>query len=574
MTHVVTISNLMTVSSSHRIRLVHVNVTQENTMMAPTNDLTSPSASQSYVSISIPDTSQESIRQESSSDLTNNSSNRPERPLRILPSASFSQQFTAHSDAQLLQRAVADAGRWAYGIKLVEVWVLNESHTALVRPEHGWWVDPMFHSGCDGICKICQLVDQQHRDFVPADPLAPGEGLPGALWAAVGSHIASFHASSQKSHRRGAASHDNALFREVFKDVLTPSSNHVVWREVKALAMDPDQPFNPRLQLLAEIGLAWAAAVPFKFHGEQGIIVYMAREGVDLDRLRAPHNEAYLAAASSLIGAAYALRGPRRIVVDERHNELREAWYGIKRKIIEAKRLGISLRDVVEGEERKKKQLKRQKSMAERHFNWLWEQICLRTRSTVKKAKGGDTLPSPSFTWSQTIWTLVGSFATLVVVTRLNARLEKKYGTDNAIVLGPFGAMITLLYGLTAAPASQPRNILIGQAVSMSIALAISRFESMSSWMQESVASSLAIAAMVKLGITHPPAGASALLFATGQYGWDNMAWVLLGNFVAIVVATFINNLSDKRQYPTYWGLGVLSHAFSHSIPFSNMSKL
>jgi len=71
----------------------------------------------------------------------------------------------------------------------------------------------------------------------------------------------------------------------------------------------PDQPWNPRLQLLSELGLGWAAAVPFNLHGDQGIVVYCARNGVDMDRLQSDDNESYLIAATDLIGSAYALRG-------------------------------------------------------------------------------------------------------------------------------------------------------------------------------------------------------------------------------------------------------------------------
>jgi hypothetical protein len=30
-----------------------------------------------------------------------------------------------------------------------------------------------------------------------------------------------------------------------------------------------------------------------------------------------------------------------------------------------------------------------------------------------------------------------------------------------------------------------------------------------------------------------------------------------MGNVVAIVVRAFVNNMSNARQYPTYWGFGV-----------------
>jgi hypothetical protein len=64
----------------------------------------------------------------------------------------------------------------------------------------------------------------------------------------------------------------------------------------RPLAADPDQAWDARLQLLAELGLGWAAAVPLiapsytvnavsssssSSNENQGIVIYMARQGVD-----------------------------------------------------------------------------------------------------------------------------------------------------------------------------------------------------------------------------------------------------------------------------------------------------
>ena len=59
---------------------------------------------------------------------------------------------------------------------------------------------------------------------------------------------------------------------------------------------------------------------------------------------------------------------------------------------------------------------------------------------------------------------------------------------------------------------------------------------------------------MVKLGFTHPPAGAHAVLYASGDYGWTLYGLVVLSTVISVIPATLVNNLSTKRQYPTYWG--------------------
>lgn len=51
--------------------------------------------------------------------------------------------------------------------------------------------------------------------------------------------------------------------------------------------------------------------------------------------------------------------------------------------------------------------------------------------------------------------------------------------------------------------------------------------------MKQSVSTALAVAAMAKLGIVHPPAGASAMIFASGgNYSWTNLASLVIGNIV------------------------------------------
>ncbi|EJK71817.1 hypothetical protein THAOC_06706 [Thalassiosira oceanica] len=56
------------------------------------------------------------------------------------------------------------------------------------------------------------------------------------------------------------------------------------------------------------------------------------------------------------------------------------------------------------------------------------------------------------------------------------------------------------------------------------------------------------------MGITHPPAGAAAAIFASND-NFDGVFFglMLLGNVIAISTAIFINNLNDKKQYPMYY---------------------
>ena len=75
--------------------------------------------------------------------------------------------------------------------------------------------------------------------------------------------------------------------------------------------------------------------------------------------------------------------------------------------------------------------------------------------------------------------------------------------------LGPFGALMTLQYGLTGAPVTQPRNIILGQMVAGIIALSFTYVPEthLSPLLRMAIAPSVSITTMVKLGVVHPPAG-------------------------------------------------------------------
>jgi hypothetical protein len=122
----------------------------------------------------------------------------------------------------------------------------------------------------------------------------------------------------------------------------------VIWKDLNALRLDPDQPFNSRIKHVGDVGLGYGGAVSFSKTNQKGIIVFVARAGVDLEKLRAPTNETYLRSASDLIASAISLRGPRRAAQLERKKELDAALRRARIKIQAMIRMGISLRHLAE----------------------------------------------------------------------------------------------------------------------------------------------------------------------------------------------------------------------------------
>ncbi|CAB9501315.1 Transmembrane protein DDB [Seminavis robusta] len=494
-------------------------------------------------------------------------------------------------DHDVLHRGVRDAGRWAYGTIYVEVWVWNEHKTRLFRPPGGWWLDPVFHQqqharleqNVDGQqttsgttttelshredCPLCQLTDPTLKTYVPALPLSIGEGLPGVLWAEL--EGAATSTSTERPSNSGASSRRRASIRDLR---VPPQERPLVWRQVQSIANDPDQPFNPRLQLIAAQQTAsqvgWAAAVKFNdAHG--GLVMYFARSNISLERLRYPTNERYLRQSAAFIGSAYALRQPRQACIALRKEEMHAAVSHVKEKIREIGREALAAKLMKPTTSKRPTTAGTTTTIHPEHppettttsttttcqDNRAWHFVSHHWTRILRKLQGGNAQPPPGFGWTQTAWTFTGVFLTLLMLTRTNVWIKEMWGDDKVIVLGPFGALMTLMYGLTQAPASQPRNALLGQTLSMAIAIGVSEIPDMPSWIKQSLATALAVTVMVKLGITHPPAGAAALLFATGNFGWYNFLACLIGNGLAVGAATLINDFNMDRQYPTYWGI-------------------
>jgi hypothetical protein len=403
-------------------------------------------------------------------------------------------------DTQLLHRAVADAGRWAYGIVWVEVWALSADQTHLYRPECGWWIDPRFHhSRCGAKCPVCRLTDPSRLDYVAPQRLSPGQGLPGVLWSEVSSGKAgAANLSWSRSFRETLASrilgthHHHPIAAHCAAPTEASSSppplpppppshpvqvhlgfhlarlhhqlsSRIVWRDVNQIESDPDQPWNPRLRALAGAGLGWVGAVPFHLRQDRrGLVLYLAPNKVDLDRLRSEANESYLLSAGDLIGAAYALRGPRQRLVGERRLELKEALRRVRKKILEIHRNGRTLQEYVEERAAAAQTSTLQKPQAAaRHgqdrlpsspsspppsscadpnsrLASAVKGVGRSASSAVKKTlwgAGPPTIP-PAFSWKQTALTFAGSLVTLLAVTTMSDRFVNFWGTEYGIVLG------------------------------------------------------------------------------------------------------------------------------------------
>lgn len=362
----------------------------------------------------------------------------PEQPAHIITQEEEGEEEEAVVDTNesaydrdFFHRVVRDTGRWAFGVVLVEVWVLNAARTHLFRPDHGWWIDPYATDFGDNP-KFDRLTDPTREDYLEAVPLEPGCGLPGALYA----YSQAEHGNVKRSQRHVVKNYQS-----------------VTWREVKPIAEDPDQPYNQRLKFLATAGLGWAAGIPFSVGTSKGLVVYMARATVNLQKLIDPINVDYLTHATLVIGSAYALRIPRLKVEQARRKERYNTLQRVRQKLRVLRILNMSLESFVR-EESHRPTTSSKLDAAHQFYSKIggtvtfiandsqtkagaaWSWISQKAVTTWKKCRGANVRPPPPFTWRQTLFTFFGCFVTLAVITKINDALTNNYGSEYSIVLG------------------------------------------------------------------------------------------------------------------------------------------
>lgn len=117
------------------------------------------------------------------------------------------------------------------------------------------------------------------------------------------------------------------------------------------------------------------------------------------------------------------------------------------------------------------------------------------------------------------------------------------------LLLAPFGASCVLLFNAPEAPFSQPANVIGGYVVSLASVLVLHALFP-GGWEMAAIAVGLAIMIMQALRVTHPPAGAVAVLaYSAGQDAGMLAVAVLAGAASLVVVAALYYRVTGQR-YP------------------------
>jgi CBS-domain-containing membrane protein len=122
--------------------------------------------------------------------------------------------------------------------------------------------------------------------------------------------------------------------------------------------------------------------------------------------------------------------------------------------------------------------------------------------------------------------------------------------TELPFLFAPFGASAVLLFGQPTSALAQPANVVGGYAVgafaTAAIAMALPP-----SVLAAAVGVGLAIAVMLLLRVTHPPAGALPILVATSAIDARTLIEIsIMGSVAMVAIAAMHHRIPPRQEYP------------------------
>lgn len=380
-------------------------------------------------------------------------------------------------DDRRLSRAVRDAGEFSYGVIACEVWLINEDDK-LLRPKGGWWHNSKLYQSCQQSTLLDEL------EATDPEPGLPGVDLPGILWTEVaeisddGEHkdglssrtgrFFAGHRSTEDLPAKDPQHHHNRQRHHHLDSTLeaerSPFPSHrlgragpsmegsmrlalhhhhnpnpLFWRDLHSIAEDPDSAKTPRLQQLMDAGLGVAAGIPFHVRNHPGLVVYFARSHTRTHLISNVANDAYLKASAQIIGHAAALSEIRRASVEARRRHNVDASERFRRNLIENKKKNADKvpEEVAcfdhEGNSSWNCEVGDAKpsSVKEEDSTCVLEDLPLDKDTPLDryyhgiqtwfhKCKGGNLQVPPALTFRQSLWTALGAFCGLLVLSSLH----------------------------------------------------------------------------------------------------------------------------------------------------------
>lgn len=440
----------------------------------------------------------------------------------------------------LLAITLENTGRWAFGVNAIEVWLYNPDINRLVAADGSWWRDMVNQYDVDARFQetISRLEDESSPDFINPVPLVPGKFMSKyhfKIHTYFNTRMRTLYACNSRISilllsysKRNPITHIFTFSKKYFVTQTGTGAAGIlwqeehgnstikspVWRDLRQLANDPDEQPNERLKALAD---AFGLAKGFYFHNQisntQGIVIFYARYTCDTKKLSTISNTNYLRASADLLGSLVSWKVPRLYAINSRRGDLNDILRRVKLMLISLSRTGwiknVTPQSQDDGKDDSIKHsfasFRQNPMVLIKNIGSLFFQ---RVSKTVSKFKGGQNkIPPPPVNLSGTIYALFGSFVSLLLASNLNEIIKKE--TESKIAMGPLGALVTCIYGLTNAPASQPRNGLLAVSIAGIIAVGSTYIpvETIPIWIRIALVPAITISATLGMGLPHPPAG-------------------------------------------------------------------
>jgi len=520
-------------------------------------------------------------------------------------------------DAERLERAVQDAGLYAYGISAVEVWMLNDETGQLVRPGFrkpmraaGWWTNP----NMPRTDALSRLDDPTHDDYDDPTPCPPGCDLAGILYAnqhytvpqskleillsdkEVGETTKPGIEASHPLHEMQINSSEgehpvihqprNAIprkhTRQHRKTKSAPCEDFSFVADIEHPGTKTDRPIQTiRSETPKNIRSRSANLL-----NHQTALFFRDIDSLLRDPDSAKTHRLSLikdAGFTHATGVHFHTGGVQGIVIYYTNRSDLNHHLGAGNVHIDTTlanefylfRATELIGSVVACIDARRAITVMTKSILASSLDFLAETSesidfesnpdDSKPKSKIKKAvtawwskcHGAKFQVPPVFAWGEAFFTFAGAFISLLIMAAINILLVDDEGLS--ISVGPLSSAIAAQYLLTSAPASQPRTIVIGFLVSGCIAMLFTFIPTwfVPIWLRSITATASAIFAMGKIGVYFPPAAGFAFGVTAGHHDvadWLNYIATVGVSMVLVVPSICINNLNRNRQYPIYWG--------------------
>jgi len=460
-------------------------------------------------------------------------------------------------DKSMLERIIKDVGKHAYGIIGIEVWTMDDNGITLSQSDGGFWVDEVFAKSQTDNGKTLELLDNSD-----VEPVPPGFGIAGFLFS---------EAADFTYDRRAGGVIPSALEMLKTREI---SSSH--WYDLQSFLDDEDQPYDEHTNLILEMGFGKAFGVPFYLDGLRGITIFYARSSADENAIFDQLRRIYLFSAVDMISSALWMRNVRRAVAVENKAVVRKVKDRLKviKHCVGASNVFNLRKDTQDDtaqsgrsnyskyfincwNSQKTFGLKDNKPTKDdnpvHHKNQFNHEKRFKSKVQIftKKCFGAGKKTPPRKSARTAIFTFFSVLIQLLIITKLDNMFLSVFGYG--FLRGTFGSNATSYFLLTASPSTQPRAFIIGHTLCSSIAITM-RYLITPVHICASLAVATSATMMAAVGVITPSATALTVRFAyDSSLGWPHVGILLIQNIIMVLTATFLNNLSSERQYPSYW---------------------